>query len=336
MSEMRNRMWKIVLIMLLIESTADINYGAKKTFILPNLDKPGTIVMDNNRVYIEDGPTVKLYSRQDYRFLKTIGKVGQGPGDFLGYATPQILDNKLLISSDDKISYFTLSGDFILDKRQSPSSYLIKAINDKYIGYVWVFRGDYIAYNLYDSNFKKIKELHRGKPFIHSYGQHEYFKYVFYDIYKDNIILAHRNGLSIEILDSKGNVCSLIELKTEPIPFTKKHKNQTIKAWQESGLDESQVQRLEKKTIFPDFFPAIQECRLSDDLILIITYATKKKKYECLVYNMKGEKIKNVYLPLKMISPSQAFPFTISNDDFFQLIYNYDLDEWELHISRIY
>lgn len=318
-----------------MESTVSINYGAKKTYIMPNLDNPATIVMDNNRVYIEDGPAVKLFSRKDFRYLKTIGKVGEGPGEFKGYAAPQIFPDKLLISSMNKISYFTLSGDFISDKRHSPPCFLIKAINDKYVGYIWVFRGGYITYNLYNSDFKQIKELHRGKPFIYPNGQHEYIKYVFYDTYKDKIVLAHRDGLSIDILDSNGNVCYLIELKTKPVPFTKKHKNQTIKAWQENGMTESQIQILEKKTIFPDFFPPIQECRLADGKIYVVTYMTKENKYKCLVYNMNGEKIKTIYLPIIMMSPSQAFPFSISSDDFCQLVYNYDYNEWELHVYRI-
>ena len=38
---------------------------------------------------------------------------------------------------------------------------------------------------------------------------------IFYDTYKDKLVLAHREGSSIDILDTNGNICSSIELKNK-------------------------------------------------------------------------------------------------------------------------
>ena len=51
--------------------------------------------LDDERIYIEDGLTIKLFNRIDYKFFKTIGGEGQGPGEFQGFATPQILSEHI-------------------------------------------------------------------------------------------------------------------------------------------------------------------------------------------------------------------------------------------------
>lgn len=311
--------------------------GDNKTsriYALSNLADPSTIVMDNKRIYIEDSACIKLFDGRDFQFIKTIGSEGQGPGEFQDTATPQILPECLYVSSTNKISYFSLTGDFINETKHTLFIANIKAISDKYVGYVWVFREDYIAYILYDSEFKPIKELHRGKALIHPDGRRDFFEIFFYDVYEDKIVVASREGFTIDIFDSNGSVIHSIETETELTPFKEEDHQRVLSYWRDTGLNQEQRDILEKRTDFPDFYPSIQTCRLADGKIFVITYSRKGNKFECLIYDMNGKYIKRVYISLVMIAPNFASPFTISGNSVHQLIYDYEEERWELYINQ--
>jgi hypothetical protein len=54
-------------------------YGfGKKLAVLPEVNRPGFIEIDGEKIFILDGVTVKIYSMKDYRFLTKFGKEGQG------------------------------------------------------------------------------------------------------------------------------------------------------------------------------------------------------------------------------------------------------------------
>lgn len=327
---------KILLIIICANFSVGFSLAIEKTYLIPNLNNPATIVMNNNRIYVEDGTTIKLFGRNDFKYIKTIGREGQGPGEFQGSANPQILPEKLLVSSSNKISYFTLSGDFIKDKKHTLFGSKIRAVNNKYVGFVWVFREDYVAYILYNSDVKPIKELHRGKALLHTNGRRDLFEIFFYDTYKDKIVVAHREGFIIDIFDSNGNRIYSIKHKVKPVPFTNEDREKVIRYWREErGLDQWQIEYLEKRTDFPGNYPPIQTCRLADGKIYVVTYTKKDDQYECLIYDVNGKFLKKAYLPLKMLAPNHAFPFSINGNNLYQLIYNNEDNIWELHVNRI-
>jgi len=331
-----SRLQKIIpIIVFAIFSTALI-YSSEKIIPLTNLNVPVTIAMDNERIYIEDGPTIKLFNRFDFKFIKTIGGEGQGPGEFQGFANPQILPEHILVSGDNKVAYFSLNGEFIKERRHAQFGYGIKAANQNYIGFAWRFREDYVSYTLYDSDFKPIKELHRGKALIHPNRRREFFEIHFYDTYKDKIVVAQREGFVIDIYDSEGNVLHSIKHKVKLVPFTKKDKENALKYWREErGYEQWQIDFLLERTDFPNYYPPIQTCRLADGKIYVITYTKKDDKYECLVFDMNGKFIKEAYFPLKMLAPNLASPFTIQGENLYQLIFNYETENWELYVEDI-
>lgn len=331
----RRRVWKIAFIM--ISTTLDFwhNYEDIKIYPMSNLLNPKSIVMDNERVYVEDGTSIKLFDKKDFKFVKTIGRNGEGPGEFIDHATPQILSDYLLVSSLNKISYFSLSGNFVKEKRNPniKGSY-IRAIKDKYVGYVLKYEQDdfYVAYVLYDSDFKPLKELHRGKAMIHKNTRRELFEIHFFDTYNDKIVVAQRNGLAIDIFNSNGDRIHSIKIKAEPIDFTDKDRDRVIRYWRETGYNQWQINFLKEKTIFPSNYPNIHTCRLADGKIYVITYVKKGDRYKCLIYDINGKFLKIIYLPIHMIAPHRPYPFTISRNNFYQLIYNYKENRWELHV----
>ena len=310
--------------------------GIEEIYPLLNINNPSTIVMDGQRVYIEDGSTVKVFERSDFKYIRTIGREGQGPGEFQDSATPQILPGKLLVSSSNRISFFTLSGEFIEDKKHTYYGTTLKTVNNKYVGYDWVFEEDYVAYYLYDSDFKPIKELHRGKAIRHPNGRRNLFEIFFYDTYKDKIVVAHREGFFIDVFDSEGNIIFSIKHEVKSVPFTDEDREKVIQYWKEDRRYEQwQIESLEKSTNFPDFYPPIHTCRLADGKIFVITYEKRDSKFECLIFNLEGKYIKNTYIPLNMLAPNLASPFTIYGSNLYQLIYSMGDDGWKLHVNPI-
>lgn len=277
-----SRLQKIISIVIFVIFCTSSSYSSERIIPLTNLNAPATIALDDERIYIEDGPTIKLFNRIEYEFIKNIGREGQGPGEFQYTAVPQVLSEKLVVSSTNKVSYFTLSGDFVKDKRHNIFSTPVRVVKNNYVGHIWVFKEDYVAYILYDPDFKPIKELHRGKALIHPNRRREFFEIHFYDTYKDKIVVAHREGFVIDIFDSEGSILRSIEHKIKPVPFTNEDKKNVVKYWKESGLEQWQIDRLLDRTDFPDFYPPIQTGRLADGENICDNLHKKRKQARML------------------------------------------------------
>ncbi len=308
---------------------------------LPNLEKPDAIVMNENFAAVADGTSVKLFDGRTFRFIRTIGREGQGPGEFQDFAYPQLLPEYILVSSTNKVSYFSYGGELIKEKKHDLMASNVLAIKDRYVAFVIIRPGDLsedfqLAYNLYDANFRKIRELHRGEWFIRKNKRRGFFEIFFYDTCQGKIILAHRQGFAIEILDAEGNIIHTIEADIPPVPFTGKDRESVIKYWREErGYDQWQVESLDKRTDFPDHYPPLLTGRVADGKIYAVTYRQEEGRRECLVYDLEGRFIKRTWLTLTMAAPNSAGPFAIRADTLYQFIYNDKDNVWKLHRSPI-
>lgn len=308
---------------------------------LPSLEKPDAVVVNGAFIAVADGVSVKLFDNNTCRLIRTIGREGQGPGEFQDFAYPQLLPEQILVSSTNKISYFTYKGELIKEKKHDLVVSYVLAVKDRYVASVIIRPEDrsedfQMAYNLYDSNFRKIRELHRGEWLIKKNRRRGFFEIFFYETAGDKIVLAHRQGFVIEILDADGNVIQTIEPEYQPIPFTNKDKERVIKYWREErGYNREQVESLEKRTDFPDYYPPLLTGRIADGKIYAVTYINKEGRQECLVYDVDGRFIKRTWLPLTMAAPNFASPFAIWGDSLYQLIYDDKDGVWKLHRHAI-
>jgi hypothetical protein len=302
-----------------------------------DLEKPDAIVMSDAYIAAADGTSVKLFDGRTFQFIRTIGREGQGPGEFQDFSNPQLLPEHILVSSTNKISYFTYGGELIKEKKHDLMASYVLAVKDRYVAFVILRPEDrsedfQLAYNLYDSNFQKIKELHRGEWFIKKNRRRGFFEIFFYETCEDKIVLAHRRGFVIEVLDADGNVIHTIRPEFQPIPFTNKDKERVIKYWREErGYNREQLEFLEKRTDLPDHYPPLLTGRVDDGKIYAVTYRKEKEQRECLVYDLNGQFIKRTWLPLTMAAPNSAGPFAIRADTLYQLIYDEKDSVWKLH-----
>ena len=85
----------------------------------------------------------------------------------------------------------------------------------------------------------------------------------------------------------------------------------------------------------PEFYPAIREFMVSNDIIYIATFKTKANLSETLLLNLEGKTIKKTYLNLKFKSTMESYPFFIKNDKLYKIVENEEKEIYELHISTI-
>ena len=123
------------------------------------------------------------------------------------------------------------------------------------------------------------------------------------------------------------------------------------RAFREQGLDEdlerafkqmsantkrkAYVEFLRKKASKPDFYPAIRTCHVANGEIYVITYLKEDSQSECLIYDMKGKRLKRVFIPIRDISPLMLPLFTIHGSRLYQLIENEEKEVWQLVIDKI-
>ncbi|MBN2408201.1 MAG: hypothetical protein JXE07_00570 [Candidatus Aminicenantes bacterium] len=305
--------------------------------LLPDLEKPEAIVMNSAYLAVADGPSVKLFDGRTFQFIQTIGREGQGPGEFQDFANPQLLPQHILVSSTNKASLFTLDGDLVEEKKHGLGASYVLAVKDRYVAFDIIRPADQsegfqLVYNLYDSNFRKIRELHRGEWLLKKNRRRGFFEIFFYETYEDKIVLAHRQGFVIEILDTEGDIVHTIRPEFQPLPFTDKDKEEVRRYWREErGYNREQLAFLEKRTDFPDHYPPLLAGRVDDGKIYAVTYRKEMGRHECLVYDMHGRFIKRTWLPLTLAAPNFAGPFAIRSDTLYQLIYDDKESVWKLH-----
>lgn len=203
-------------------------YPQSSTIIpLKELNNPYYLIANKDFLLIADNHKVRMYAIKDFKLVKTIGRKGEGPGEFRDFAYPQILSDSIMISSAYKVTFFDLSGNLIKEQK-TRINYPVKKINSKYVS-ASVKRGKddfYLSYNLYDSDFSKEKVFYKGRWMIHKNRKKDLFEIYFFDVHDNKIIFAHREGFQIEVLDEKGNNLHTIKMDPPKIPFTDKDMKQ--------------------------------------------------------------------------------------------------------------
>jgi hypothetical protein len=66
-----------------------------------------------------------------------------------------------------------------------------------------------------------------------------------------------------------------------------------------------------------------------------IPWPTGKELTKTLIFDLKGKLIKTVSLPLKDMDVKSIYPFTIKNGKLYQLVEDFDSENWYLHVTSI-
>jgi hypothetical protein len=323
---------------------------------LQDLEKPNSVTLDKNQIYIADWEHILIYSLKDFQLKKKFGKRGEGPGEFLlndidNYGLRIIVEpNDILVNSITKISYFTKEGVLLKEKKHKSLQQFFKPFGKKLIGYsrLWdqhLFENDinYITINTYDPDSLEIekeiyrKELHVQKNSIQileltSRLKNDIKRGIIYYPYGDKLIIEGENN-NIYILDSEGKKLAAVNAHDyEKIKITEEFKKETFK-YLEKRLPTA-FKGVKAKGVFPEYYP-YRFFTVSDNNIYVLTFNNKDGKSEFYIFNLQGKLLKRTMVPFVDNEFLRVFPYTITNGKIYQLVDNEDTEEWELHIHDI-
>lgn len=334
----RNFGLTLVLICMAFLMSNSMLYPQNSTIIpLKELDNPQYLMANKDFLLIEDNQKVRMYAIKDYKLVKTIGRKGDGPGEFQDFAYPQILSDSIMISSAYKVAFFDFSGNLIKEQKTRIGNSMVKKIKNKYVSVSPKREKDefYLTYNLYDPDFSKEKVFYKGKWVFHKDRKRDLFEIYFFDVHDNKIIFAHREGFQIEVLDENGNKLHAINMDPPKIPFTDKDMRQIFEDMEANYKDKVYVQALKQRAVKPEYYPDIRTCRAADGKIYVVTYLKENERSECLIFNLEGKQLKRTFIALRDTSPMNTPPFTIYNNHLYQLIENFHKEQWQLVIDKI-
>jgi hypothetical protein len=236
-------------------------------------------VDEQENIYILDrnAGDIKVFDKMG-KYLRTIGRKGQGPGEFILPGQVFIQDKKELLVYDDgdrSFSYFTLDGDFIKSKNVSKAEALEAKINSKgdftfaTMGYSKETGNITYRLDLFDKEVDFIKRLssipgttdHRGRnlfPPLFSWAIDN----------NDNIVYGYQKEFELQIFNPEGKSVKRILKEHVPVKITEEEINERKK-------DISFAAKL----YIPEFHPAFRAISTDEEgQIFVMTWEKTEGK----------------------------------------------------------
>jgi hypothetical protein len=328
---------------------------AERVFALPELERPRQIVVDRGRVYFVDSRDIVVYDLADGLFLKRIGKLGQGPGEFaMGPKRLSVSGDRLVVQANFRFQCFDLKGNYIGGHNDPDpiAFYPFLPVGRNFVGFAWLRNDDGSLApptgRIYDANLKLKREFfgelpafppappppgvaeppgRRDRLLVRDYGD--------YTVYDDRIYVADsRRGFSISVFDENGILLREIKHPADKVKVPKSFVDEVVKKWRASKDWKTDYSHL--NPVVPEFFPALMDLKVRAGHIYVLTAAKKDDLYEIIVMDLEGRILGREFrFPLQ---PNFEEPFfnglkyDIQWDKLIWFAYNDDKDTYELHI----
>ncbi len=327
----------------------------EQIFALPELESPRQIVVEKGRVYFVDKRDVVVYNLSDGRFLKRIGKLGQGPGEFaMGPSRLSVLGDRLIVKDYLSVECFNLDGIPTggIKEPDLIGFYPLLPVGRNFVGFPMIRNDDGSligpAGRIYDSNLKLKRTFFGELPALPSpppppgrarpSGRNEKLlirDYGDYTVYEDRIYVADsRRGLSISVFDENGILLREIKHPVDKVKVPKGFVDEVVKEWRASKEWETNYRYIDP--VVPQYFPALIDFKIDHGRIYALTAAKKDDLYEIIVMDLEGRILGREFrFPLR---PNFELPFfnglkyDIEGNRLVWFDYNDDKDRYELHI----
>ena len=259
-------------------------------------------VDEDGLIYLIDGAdsTIRVFDK-DGDFLRTIGRKGQGPGEFERPFHIQVTaDNELYVVdySGARAVYFSLNGDF-LRQASLPRPILPIRLDSQ-----WNLVGIEVAappplggkvIKKYDSHYKTLMVIateEQGTPRVFDIGKPSCYCAV---TKSDQVIWGDSREYALYVLDPQGRLIKKI---------TKEHKSQVISAADKDGYKKRYAEALKAgfNIIFRGHYPAYRDILTDDEgRIWVRTYEHMNTAEDASCYDIfNSEGIYVAKIPLNM------------------------------------
>jgi hypothetical protein len=333
----RKNLFFIIIILL----SGNLLFPAALVIPMPGLVYPDELQVSGNRMYIGEFPYVWIFSNDDFRLLKKIGRKGEGPKEFTQYLVPIANKDKLIVSSQGKVTFFTREGEYISEKKINIGGASFKPLGNFYGVYAYARedKTDYRTIDVYDNTFKKIKELYRYRLWLQQRGPKkgayviDSFRFRF-KVLEHNLVWTDMKDFIVYIWDSKTDRVKAIKQEYEPVKITEDDIKSFHRVLNKPHSRKFYLQ-IKPNIKFPTYFPPTKGLAVADNKIYVYTYKQKGELTEFYIFNMAGELVKKTYLNLKGGVTPEQYPFCFGNDKLYQLVESEDGEDWELQITKI-
>ncbi len=318
---------------------------AETKVLLKDLINPDSIKLDEKNIYITDNATIHIYSIDDLKLKSQFGKIGEGPGEFLGNArtTRAPLDISLtkdyiIVYSYNKVSYFDKAGSFIKELRPQDRSTNFKPLGTGYAGRLMVAgkKMRYRTLNIYDSKLKGLttvsKVPHPLKDRKRGFRMAE--APMAFATFKNRLYAAFEEDLVIKVYDVKGKELYSIKYDYERIKVTQTDKDKLTNFIKTHPRFKS-IRNYLLPLYFPERFPALLDMLVCDGKIYAISGKNKDDKNECFTFTLEGKLINRKVIGLAYKNEFDLCPHYIKNDTLYQLVEDEENDTWNLLISKL-
>jgi len=317
------------------------------TTILPDLDKPDSIKVDEEQIYITEETRIYIYSRKYFTLIKKFGKSGDAPDAFKPYFRGRkkifvdVQAGDIVVTSNERISFFLKNGSFKKMMKVPPQTDEYCRVEEKLVGSRHYFEGrnpkatEYIVLLKKEAqHYKPLKTIYSTKTGggrqIRLIGDDKVDynvidDYFGFQVSENSIYIADTGkGFFISVYNQNGEPLYEIKKDYEKREVTDKHKEIKTKEFRDgpNGKYEKYL-----NLVFPEHFPAFQRFWVSKGKITINTYVEKDNEHEIQVLDLKGNKLRSAFVPTARYA-------AVYDDTYFFLIKNKD-DEWKLCSKKL-
>lgn len=356
-TSMKKRIWIICLIFLI--GTAYMS--AEVLGPLPNVGRPGMIVVNGNELYVAEGCIFTVYSLDNLEKLRQFGKKGEGPGELIEVPffpnKITVLKDQIFVTGIGKAISFTKNGDFKSEFRTHQRVFQLLPAGENFVAREMARVNDrkkqVVVVSIYNRKMEKIKELYR-QDWVRQGGFPNGSMDMGLDFANvavgDDKIFVEKSpdGFLIDVYDTNGNKLYSIKREYEKQPIDSKEKERlenmmkndaavkddlkTIGGWE-------QMKKL-MHFIYPDHYAPIKGIEISGGKLYVRTFKLKGDKEEYLVMDLKGNLIKKAYISrnleaniLAQVAGSKLY--SIYNGKLYYIQENEDEEQWELHVESL-
>jgi len=280
---------------LILKEELCIGEGKNETDIFSDISS--CTVDDEGNIYILDSKEhhVKVFT-QEGKYLRTIGRQGQGPGEFHNPGNIQITPkNELLVedTQNKRLGFFTLDGKFIKNlslKKRMGLSFILVDSKANFIGREIVQKKIKLYWEIwkYDNQFNEmflIDSVDFLNPMEIKVNPFSFL--IFYEIGRDdNIYYGNPERYRILVFSPEGQLIKRILKEYEPVRITKEDIEEFKKSLQLMGMN------MKGRFKFPKFFPAYQDVSIDEQgRIFIKTFEKGNKEQEYIfdIFDAEGK-----------------------------------------------
>ncbi|MCK5222418.1 MAG: hypothetical protein KAR14_12610, partial [Candidatus Aminicenantes bacterium] len=257
-----------------------------ETFPLEEVLNPDSIFVSSERVYITEGATIYVYSKDNLKYIGKFGKKGEGPGEInasrmggLSFNL-NVVNNNIFIHNRSKVMFFEKNGRFIREKKLTGG--FIRGMTP--VGSNFVARSFKIGENrsrtesisIYNNKFKKIGEVtgKKGSEFTRGSFVKIYFDQNIFNMktHGKTIYLNNSKDFVINTYDESGKKLNPLKIKYSPLKISGSKKAEIKNYYKNDSRFSDFWERIKDMFDIADQYPAIKNFFVTDNKIYVHTF----------------------------------------------------------------